>query len=608
MEIEVEAGYDGAYSVSHWFPITVIATNNGPDIQGVLEWRYPAHDDNQIFRRGIDLPRGARKRFTLLALANNFSRTGELRLLVNENPLYRQQIRIDPMEPDQFVIAVLSSDATLLNSLSAMNFPGTSGTRIVRFNPAFLPDQAMALTGIDAIFIHDIPSADWSAEQRAALELWVRLGGQLVISGGSSGEFSIPGLSSLLPVTVDGLEGDVPLTSLNQLARSRPLPDSTTTTISRVNLQPDGKRIDQNGLLTERMLGDGRVIFSAFDLSVLRSWTEEPDLWERVLLAKTPFSPAATSRWQNVNLLSSVLQLPALSLPSTSVLVLYIAGYILVIGPLNFLILRRLKRIDLAWLTIPVTVMLFVIGTYGASFVIRGIRPQVLQATIVQSFEGGAQGQSTTFLGVFSPQRNTYEVTFAPETLVSAQRFEGSNRSGLHLVWTDRHTQLPDVLVDVSALRTMIVEQAVTSEIQVRSNLQRTSREVRGDIQNIGNVPITDALLLAGNTVEPLGTILPGSTREIVMQTGLDNFPHGAQVATEGLFNRQEMLTTVFFTNIFSNQANPAGPGVNPNQNSPDNQDVYLLIWSDQPAIDAQINTMAEESQGITLYIVRLKS
>lgn len=607
IKLQVEAGYDGSYRVSQWFPITVIASNDGPDIQGVLEWRYPTQDDNQIFRREIDLPRGARKRIMLQALSNNFARTAELRLLVNNQVVASEQLRIDPIEAEQFVVGIISSDATLLNSLAALSFNVTSGTSIVRLDPAFLPTQEMMLAGMDAIFIHDTVTADWSDEQRAALGLWVRLGGQLVVSGGANAEFTAPGLADLLPVSITGLESDVPLTSLKRFVPQDPLPEGSSTTVSRFMLQPGAVALDDAQLLTTRPVGNGQVIFTAFDVSVLRAWTGEPELWEDVLEPAALFAPAAAFRWQNSNLLPTVLQLPALNLPSFWVLVLYIAGYILVVGPLNFLVLRRLKRIDLAWLTIPATVLLFVAGTYGASFLLRGIRPQVFQASVVQGFEGAEQGQATVFLGIFSPQRNTYELTFPAETLVSMGRFDTNSLVDLPLVWTDAATYLRDVLVDVSSLRTFIVEQTVPVNVQVRSNLQRTGRQIAGDIQNVGNTPLNDALLVYGDTAESLGSIAPGATQTVSFRTGQNNFPQGTNASTEGLFNRDEMLISLFSGGMFVNPVRFAAPGVNPAQNVLDNQGIYLLAWSDQPLAGVQLTGTSDEAQGVTLYVMRLQ-
>jgi hypothetical protein len=608
VSLEVFVGYNDSYRVSEWFPITVIASNDGPDIQGTIEWGYPGRDDGNIFQQAIDLPRGARKRLTFYALSNNFARVGDIRLLVDDAAIIEEQIRIEPVEVERFMVGVLSSDETLLNSLSAMDIANAS-TSVVHLDSELLPENPMALTGIDVIFVHNIATASLSDQQRAALKLWTRLGGQLVVSGGSSAEQSIPGLADVLPVTVQGLQSDASLLPLARMAGSNEIESGNTTTISQVALQPGASAIDNAALLTTRKLGEGRVIFAAFDLSALRAWSGEPLLWERVLTTTPIFTPAAASRWQSDNLLVDVLQLPALSLPSFGVLLLFIIGYIIIIGPLNFIILRRLRRVDLAWLTIPALVALFVLTTYSASFLIRGINPQLLQVAVVQGFEGVEQAQATSFLGVFSPRRSTYTLTMPPETMVSSARFDNLDFDETPLRWSDSETRLLNTLVDVSSIRTFIVERTIPTQVQVSSALQQNGSQIVGTVENQSNLPLRDALLISGSGMQQLGTIAPGSTQQVSLDRFQNNL-HFLRMDTdtdddsEALFNRQKMLNILlgsqrFALGNFDNTRNLDTPL--------DPEAVYLLGWLEQAPFEAGLSSITSAQESLTLYIIQLQ-
>lgn len=602
VRLRVTAGYEGHYRISQWFPITVTASNDGTDLQGMLEWSFPGQNTSGLFQREIDLPRGARKQVTLSALSNDFARTGILRLVVDGTVVSEERIQLEPLDTDEFVVGVLSSDPALLNSLAAMQFNNLSGTTVVHLDATFLPQDAMLLAGIDALFIHDVATVDFSAEQRAALELWVRLGGQLVVSGGINAERTTPGLADLLPVAVQDLANNVSLASLGQILRSpaglvESLPESAT--VSRVDVLPGAQALDDNRLVVARDTGAGRVIFSAFDVSTLRAWTGEPTLWLRILQSRPRFAPADVERWQGQSLLRNVLQLPGLRLPSFGVLLLFIVGYILVIGPLNFLALRRLRRAELAWFTIPVIVVIFVVGTYSASFFLRGNRPQLAQVAIVQGFEDAAYGQATAFVGIFSPRRSTYTLTFPANTLVSEERFISSSRAPL--VWTDSTSEVREALVDVSSLRTFIAERSTTVEVRVESSLRREDQQIAGTVLNEGNEPLVDALVVQGNAMQHLGTLQPGERYEVLLQRGQANFPDAVGAATEGFINRQRMLSLLFSSNPFR----PVGPNI-PGQGLPDREGVYLLAWREQPGIEARINGGFRVQQGLTLYVIRL--
>ncbi len=616
VDLDVQAGYGGSYRVSQWFPVTIIAGNDGPDIRGVLEWSYPGESENLIYRHTIDLPRGARKRITMNVLSNGFARTGELRLFNGDTLVYAEQVRIEPIEAERFVVGVMSSDETILNSLAAMNLPNTSGTTVVHLDGALLPENVMSLTGIDAIFVHDIATAEWNATQRATLELWVRLGGVLVVSGGSNAESTVPGLEDLLPVEVGALQQQVSLRALGQITSEQRFIINTTTTVNRVTLQPDARTFGAELLLTEHVVGAGQVIFSAFDVGVLRAWSGEATMWGQVLDSDPNFAPAAAFRWQSTNLLRNVLQLPELNLPSFGVLLAFVVAYILIVGPINFIILRRLKRVDLAWITVPATVLVFVVGTYTVSFLLRGFEPQVLEVALVRGFEDQAQAQATTFTGIFSPRRNTYTLNMAPDTLVSTGRFDMPGMQDTQLTWTDTGTQFSNVLVDVSSLRTFIMEQTVALDgVQVRSDLRREESVIAGTLENMGSIPWDDALLVSGTAMQSLGTLAPGERETVTLDLDDARFPRLADAETEGLFNRQSVLDSVFNVDQFfvgGLTRRPAAVGNAPaapiSETSVFGQTgVYLLFWYEQPELEIQFeNATLGQHAGVTLYVIRL--
>ncbi len=601
VRLQVSAGYDGTYRVSHWFPVNVTVSNDGPDIQGIIEWHFPGMRDNVTFKRVVDLPRGAQKRLVLNAFAKDFARTGEVRLIVDGTAIVEERVRLTPIEVEQYIVGVVSSDSALLSSLASMKFNNRTSTTVTHLSPELLPEEAPALAGIDALFLHDIITTDLTPDQRAALELWVALGGQLVVSGGANAERTVPGLTDLLPITVEGLTADVALASLgNMVPREREtLP--TSTTVSQVELQPAAQSVDDAGLLVTRRQGAGQVIFSRFDLSALRAWTGEPALWSRVLESDMSFEPGTLYRWRDDNLVQEVVQFPGLQLPSFGVLVLFILVYVVVIGPLNFLMLRRMRRSELAWITVPAIVLLFVGGTYAVGTLIRGNRPRVVQVAIVQGYENTSRAQATDFIGLFSPRRDTYTLTLPPDALVSQERLGWDNSAYAPVVWTDQGTELRDLLVDVSSLRTAIVEQAVDMPFQVSSNLQRQQGEVRGEVQNLGSEPLRDAVIVYGSTQQRLGTLAPGTDHEVVLEHNRGNFPGFANFDDdETMFNRRRIL------NILDEPDQFGRFGPNTPMGGLDDNGVYLLSWGEQPLSSVQIDGTSANQDGLILYVIRL--
>jgi hypothetical protein len=593
----VQAGYDGAYRIAEWFPVDVNIANDGPDIRGVLEWRFPGQPGEPVFRREVDLPRGSRKRVSLAAYSRAFAQNGRLRLLVNEQPLLEQDVRLDALEPNRLLIGVSSSDRTLLNSLNSLRFVNVSETTVRHLDAAALPDSAAALRGLDVLVLHDVDSGMLRPEQRAAIALWVRLGGQLVLSGGLNGPRVLAGLAELAPVEGGATLREASLAPLAGLAGGVAPPGDMS--VSVVQARPGAEGLPPQAPLIYRWRqGVGEVVFTTFDLAALRGWPGELPLWQGLIALNDTFMPGTSTRQQRTNLVQNVLRLPSLSLPSVLTLFVFLLVYIAAIGPLNYLLLRRLRRTELAWATIPLLVVIFASAFYFIGFGLRGADTQVSQLAIVQGFEGERRGFGTAFVSLFSTRRARYDLEFPPETVLSEARdWSDDDRTNVTTVGTDSGLRAPGVLVDVLSIRTFIAEAPAEVPLQVQSALRRENGALRGSIRNTGGAPLTDAMVVQGDTFWPLGTIAPGQTSELPT-AAQRSFPSGVSLSRIGYFNREQMLASLM------DSTTARFRGTSPGRRG--SESAYLLAWATEPATSLQLNGQPATQDALTLYVIRL--
>jgi hypothetical protein len=598
--VDVRAGYDGAYRLGDWFPVMVTIANDGPDVRGMLEWRFAGRDDEPTFQRAIDLPRGSRKRVTMDVFARDLVRSGQVRLLDGGTVLAEQEVTVEAIDQGRFLIGVISSDPALLNSLNSLNLPSSGGATVRHLAADALPERPVSLRGINALFLHDIDTSALTQPQRDALALWVQLGGQLVVGGGGSGQRTATGLADVLPVEVTGgiTQGD--LTPLGQIAGvAPPAPGAATLSEARPRENAAGLPAD-TALVYRWARGAGAVTFTAFDLSSLRGWTGEPELWSRLLAPLDVLAPGLDARQRRLNLLQSTLRLPSLGLPSAWTLLLFLIGYILAIGPLNYLILRRLRRLEWAWLTVPAAVLMFAGGLYVVGFGLRGGQSQVNQVAIVQGSEGQPRGFATAFVGLFSPRRASYTLLFPSNTLVSeARTWNDLTNETSTAIEGDAGMEVPNVLVDVGSVRTFMTEGAVDVGASVQSDVRSDGGQITGQIRNIGSEPLEDAFIVRGTAYQALGTLAPGASRPVALGRS-GNFPWGVNLAGAGLFDRQQLLST-----LFEGGATRFGNPNNPNQ-AIDEQGVYLLAWSSAASVPVSVDGRPADQAGLTLYLIRL--
>jgi hypothetical protein len=283
-------------------------------------------------------------------------------------------------------------------------------------------------------------------------------------------------------------------------------------------------------------------------------------------------------------------------------LLLLMVIYIVVIGPVNFLLLRRLRRPELAWVTTPLLVLVFIGAAYGASFILRGSRPQSTELAIVQSFEGRPGGQVTSFQAIFSPQRHTYRLDYGPTALVTPGTFENFELIETTVTSDGSTTGMRELLIDVSSLRTLLVEETATRTPEVRSALQVDGRSgVSGEVRLTGTLELHDAMVVYGDSAQELGNLKPGDSATVQVRSGAQNFPDQVTPSMGGIINRRQVLESLFGHDRFA-WGGPTFQGAN---GIPELNGVYLLGWATGTTVEGGIDG---QQQGEALYIVRLGS
>lgn len=592
ISIVARAGYDGVYRVNEWFPISVDLSNNGADIQAELEWSLTNQTNEPVFRTAIDLPRGSQKRLQLALISRDFNRRAVLRVIANGQILAEQSLSLEPIDPDNQLIVVISSDPTLLNALTQLRLPQTSRAVVQHIALDQLPEQAGPLRPVNTLIIHDTDTAQLSTQQREALRLWVTLGGQLIVSGGTRGQASTSGLADILPAELRSDIQDGSIQALLALGTTA-LPSGTQTApLSILEPRSGARDVIGDGLVWEQRLGAGRTMLTAFDLALLRGWTDELVLWRKLIVLQPTFNINSPG----YDLMRNTLQLAGLQLPPTSYILSFLLFYILLIGPLNYLVLRQLKRLEWAWLSIPVLVLLVVVGLYAVGLGTRGGQPNLSQLSFVQTSEGQQKAYVTAFIGLFSPFRSTYTMAFPAQSLVlDSDRWSGNGPSDPTRL-RDTGVEISNALVDVSSVRSFSIEHSVDIPTIVESNFE-SAEQSAGTIQNRYSQPLDEVIVVRGERFSSLGTLQPGESRSFNLDASGSVFPWGIQTGEQGIFNRRTILTSLF-----------TGDHTRFSDGKPLGEDeTYVLAWTNTPLIPVQLNGIAQAQQGYALYIVQLR-
>ena len=95
---------------------------------------------------------------------------------------------------------------------------------------------------------------------------------------------------------------------------------------------------------------------------------------------------------------------------------LFILVYILIVGPLDYFLLKRVfKRLELTWITFPVIVLVVSAAAYGTAYYLKGDDLRVNKIDLVEyDLNSPQEAYGTTWFTLFSPRIQNYTVGLEP--------------------------------------------------------------------------------------------------------------------------------------------------------------------------------------------------
>jgi hypothetical protein len=353
-----------------------------------------------------------------------------------------------------------------------------------------LPDQwfgydaadVVVLTTSSAEFTERLFGEKGSAAdkaKRAALLEWVRRGGRVVVAVGANAGLvaRLPALLDILPYTI---KPDAPTRPAAQLdlywsaretsqqgilggslvAKGGTVPAANLvprpSRAGRVVIPPPSRQTDDTPTVAAQAgYGLGRVTLIGFDLdrSPFTEFGRKDEFWDWVLRegganrasvgADTkPRGPAAGPTDDEdelaVALRTHVDTFEGVPVISFGWVAVFIALYIVLIGPVEYYVLKRvLGRLELTWVTFPVIVATVCAAAYFTAYAVKGRDLRVNKVDVIdvvaesdpQTGKPGGRVFGSTWFTVFSPKIEAYTVGVTP-----AEGWTAPGESGASLV------------------------------------------------------------------------------------------------------------------------------------------------------------------------------
>ncbi len=510
----------GHARLGSWMAIEVQVANDGPPLQGELRL-VGGSSGRTRFGTVVDLPTQSRKTYLLYAQPPAFITSVEVQLVAGDRTVAKRTVAFSVHDPTQLVVGVVAErPQRIVESIRLLpNQSGLSAPAIVTLAPADLPEKVESWSTLDRLIWQDIDTSLLSPQQLDALRGWLASGGRLVVAGGTAGPSVLGGLPDEILPFRPAATIDLPASALKGLLGQ--LPPGAGDLVALSGELARGRALAATGdrvVAAEAPYGNGNVTILGFDPTT--DWisrTSAADaLWRRLVPSRTSGAAIVGDDSQLVN---ALVNLPSLAVPPVGGLLLLLFGYIVLIGPINYLVLRRLDRREWAWVTMPVLVVVFSVASFGIGSALRGTDLIVNEVAIVRGAPGTSEGLAQVYLGIFSPSRASYQVSIPGGALLSPPINGGffgnptDDPSALDVLQGDP-ARIRDLAVGFGSLRAIRAETA-SPVPKVEANLRLEGDHLKGTFRNTSSQTLErPAVVLGGNAVL-FGDLAPGAEQAV---------------------------------------------------------------------------------------------
>jgi hypothetical protein len=411
----------------------------------------------------------------------------------------------------------------------------------------------------------------------AALAEWVRRGGRLIVCAGANADVLAGSaeLNAVLPVDI-GKQYLTPTVRFPwKLEEGDPIALSDPAgkpTIALTGLVPRDKPARSYRVLVEAppdVTGAGPVIVQgAYGLGQVTVLAFDPDkppatrwpsttqtsFWKHLLAEAGPHIPNSAGATQNVlrgrngpeaaadaqqaginSFLEAFEGVPVISFGWVA---LFILIYILVVGPLDYLFLKKVvKRLEFTWITFPTVVLAVSAGAYFTAYHLKGSELRINKLDVVDiDFQTG-RAYGRTWFSVFSPRIQQYTIGIEPaapwagpaesaDPAVAVSWF-GDARQGRQELFPQSYTYAPravglrGVPIKVWTTKGFQADWAAPLETATPPFENRLRHppgrpdEVIGTVTSHLPIALDDVLLFYRGEVAPLGALLPDVAKTV---------------------------------------------------------------------------------------------
>jgi hypothetical protein len=533
--LEIETGLEHRYRVGRWSPLILTLSSDRPRTVNVELRVANASSSAMTIRQQLGVGTQPQKYVVYAPVGVYYDPVQATVFDADTGKLLTRWPDEDVQNPigvsQQIGFMMITAGRSPL--MQNLRRPGDRGSAVVsHLNYPLLPTAGIGYDSADVVYLN---SPDWSqitVDQQRAMIDWARAGGTIVVYPGAD---TIPAdgpLVAALPCDVGAIESK-PVTSAQR--DSLRLPSRFQTLASRPLMNRPGARTvwlpESIANVSIRSIGLGNIAVVSTDLGHLtfQDDSSSNSFNHRFLVAvlgtdvkqTTPDHGYYDTDIAAANAaLDRIGQIPNTGSFGFSYIALVVGGLMLIVGPIDWFVLKKLGKQPWTWATTVGWIGVFTCGAVYAGHLLRSGDLHFRTLRLLDQAGGRVVAQEDVAL-IYAPRSAQYAVTADTETwwqpVPSGSRYGGSSITApIDTQQTHRGTSLDPMWIDVWNWRFLRVSKYIDQPAMIDAKLRvnEQSGNIEGTITNLTKHALSNVEIESRNTKStPIATrIEPGAT------------------------------------------------------------------------------------------------
>ncbi|HTK08991.1 MAG TPA: hypothetical protein VL485_17610 [Ktedonobacteraceae bacterium] len=596
--LDVSSPTNTLYRNNYWATIQVTISHVSTPLSGLLVAQmcnFITRGSTQIgilspwrYQLPVHLNTGAQKQFSLPLphTMGNFDPQGVLLTLLDAHGTVLTSTTIgrgyEVVPPDILIGTLSDQSAHLSTALMHANLPNQKDSpTTVPLDATTFPTQSSLLSLYDVLILDDFSTRTLSQAQLLALRTWVNQGGTLIEIGGSQWQRTLGSLPpDLLPVSLSGTQSLPAKTPLYPfiapsspdfyVVQSNQSPHTITVSTALLSSRSfsSNEALLSSGslpLLVKARLGQGSLCYLAYDpmQTPLLSWEGQDGLWEMLLFSTLgdhfliPDTATARSTGPGDFLIHVGIMrfLTPEALLGPWILVLLLFAYVLVLGPIRLLLLRRLHlAYHWHWRIILSSILLFSLIGYSFAFYQKNQEVSDNTVSLVRLNQDGSSASVTTYHGFLLPSNAPFTIQLPAGNLAQplsnrlltyARLSQVNSESPFSLTYNRTETSVQMSNSTPWLLHPLVAEYDTSLPGQITASLSLEHGRMVGKVTNTLSTALSDLYVLFPHGFARIGTLAAGESRTVDLELALT--PASSQSSLADQIAQKAGLPTPYF-------------------------------------------------------------